>query len=43
MLKVRELKVKDELNKIGLFNADINFHSDVKAKISVKIDKIQSK
>ena len=22
---------------------DINFHSDVKAKISIKIDKIQSK
>ena len=38
-----QIILKDELNKIGLFNADINFHSDVKAKISVKIDKIQSK
>ena len=38
-----QIILKDELNKIGLFNANINFHSDVKAKISVKIDKIQSK
>tara|TARA_B100002051_G_C16493182_1_gene513971 strand:+ start:10 stop:465 length:456 start_codon:yes stop_codon:yes gene_type:complete len=38
-----QIILKDELNKIGLFKADINFHSDVKAKISVKIDKIQSK
>ena len=35
--------LKDELNKIGLFKIDINFHSDVKANISIKIDKIQSK
>ena len=35
--------LKDELNKIGLFKVDINFHSDVKANISIKIDKIQSK
>ena len=38
-----QLILKDELNKIGLFKADINFHSEVKAKISIKIDKIQSK
>ena len=38
-----QIILKDELNKIGLFKADINFHSDVKANISVKIDKIQSK
>ena len=31
------------LNKIGLFKADVNFHSDVRAQISIKIDKIQSK
>ncbi len=35
--------LKDELNKIGLFKVDINFHSEVKANISIKIDKIQSK
>ena len=34
-----QIILKDELNKIGLFKADINFHSDVKANISVKIDK----
>ena len=38
-----QLTLKDELNKIGLFKAEINFHSEVKANISIKIDKIQSK
>ena len=38
-----QIILKDELNKIGLFKVNINFHSDVKAIISVKIDKIQSK
>ena len=38
-----QIILKDELNKIGSFNVDINFHSEVKAKISIKIDKIQSK
>ncbi len=38
-----QIILKDDLNKIGLFNVDINFHSEVKAKISIKIDKIQSK
>ena len=38
-----QLILKDELNKIGLFKAEINFHSEVKAKVSIKIDKIQSK
>ena len=33
----------EELNKIGIFKADINFHSEVRATISIKIDKIQSK
>ena len=35
--------LKDELNKIGIFKVDINFHSEVKAIVSIKIDKIQSK
>ena len=38
-----QIILKDELNKIGLFKADINFHPEVKAVISIKIDKIQSK
>ena len=38
-----QLILKDELNKIGIFKVSINFHSEVKATISIKIDKIQSK
>tara|TARA_B100001063_G_C16621962_1_gene481175 strand:- start:185 stop:640 length:456 start_codon:yes stop_codon:yes gene_type:complete len=37
------LILKDELNKIGIFNVELNFHTEVKATISVKIDKVQSK
>ncbi len=38
-----QITLKDELNKIGSFKAEIIFHSEVKAHISIKIDKIQSK
>ena len=38
-----QIILKDDLNKIGIFKANINFHSEVKAVISIKIDKIQSK
>ena len=38
-----QIILKDDLNKIGLFKTEINFHSEVKANISIKIDKIQSK
>jgi len=38
-----QIILKEDLNKIGIFTVDINFHSEVKAKISVKIDKIKSK
>ena len=38
-----QIILKDELNKIGLFKAEINFHSEVKANVSIKIDKIESK
>jgi|TARA_B110000211_G_C14037339_1_gene535206 large subunit ribosomal protein L9 len=38
-----QIILKDDLNKIGAFKAEINFHSEVKANISIKIDKIQSK
>tara|TARA_Y100000992_G_C21138221_1_gene430028 strand:+ start:168 stop:623 length:456 start_codon:yes stop_codon:yes gene_type:complete len=38
-----QIILKNDLNKIGVFKAEINFHSEVKASISIKIDKIQSK
>ncbi len=38
-----QINLKNTLNKIGVFKVDVNFHSDVKANISIKIDKIQSK
>ncbi len=38
-----QLILKDNLNKIGLFKVEINFHSEVRSQISIKIDKIQSK
>ena len=37
-----QIVLKDELNKIGLFKVEINFHSEVKAEVSVKISKIKS-
>ncbi len=42
-VKPSQVILKDNLNKIGTFKAEINFHSDVKANISIKIDKIQTK
>tara|TARA_B100000035_G_scaffold117223_1_gene99348 strand:- start:4581 stop:5036 length:456 start_codon:yes stop_codon:yes gene_type:complete len=38
-----QIILKEELNKIGLFKVEINFHSEVKSSVSIKIDKIQSK
>ena len=38
-----QIILKDELNKIGVFKAEINFHSEVKASIIIDIKKIQSK
>ena len=38
-----QLILKDDLNKIGKFKAQINFHSEVTANISIQIDKIKSK
>tara|TARA_B100001057_G_C22817116_1_gene937906 strand:- start:580 stop:1035 length:456 start_codon:yes stop_codon:yes gene_type:complete len=35
--------LKDNLDKIGLFKVEVNFHSEVKANISIKISKAQSK
>jgi len=38
-----QIILKDDLKTIGLFKAEIIFHSEVKSNISIKIDKIQSK
>ena len=38
-----QIILKDDLNKLGEFKANINFHSEVKADILIKIEKIQSK
>ena len=38
-----QIVLKNDLNKIGIFKAEINFHSEVKANISIKIDRIESK
>ena len=42
-VKPSQIVLKTNLNKIGQYNVDINFHSEVSAQISIKIDKIQSK
>ena len=38
-----QIILKSELNKIGVFKTEIHFHSEVKANISIKIDKLDSK
>ena len=38
-----QIILKEEINRIGVFKVEINFHSEVKANISLKVDKIQSK
>ena len=38
-----QIDLKSELNKIGIYKVEINFHSEVKANISIKIDRTQSK
>lgn len=38
-----QIILKEEINKIGIFKVEINFHSEVKANISLKVDKVQSK
>ncbi len=38
-----QIIIKDELNKIGSYQVILNFHSEVKSSITVKIDKVQSK
>ena len=41
-IKPSQIVMKDDLNKIGSYKIDINFHTEVSAKITIKIDKIQS-
>tara|TARA_B100000902_G_C26786951_1_gene657881 strand:- start:67 stop:522 length:456 start_codon:yes stop_codon:yes gene_type:complete len=41
-VKPSQIVLKSNLNKIGEYTVDINFHSEVSAQISIKIDKIQS-
>ena len=36
------LIIKDDLNKLGSFNVELRFHSEVSAKIIIKIEKIKS-
>lgn len=38
-----QIILKEDLNKLGSFVAQVNFHSEVQAKITIKVDKIQSK
>ncbi len=38
-----QIILKNELNKIGSFKVEVHFHSEVKANITIKIEKIQSK
>ena len=37
-----QINLKQDLNKIGIYKIEINFHAEVKAFISIKIDKTQS-
>ncbi|RPH00875.1 MAG: 50S ribosomal protein L9 [Candidatus Pelagibacter sp. TMED153] len=41
-VKPSQIVLKENLNKIGTYKIDINFHSEVSAQILIKIDKIQS-
>ena len=41
-VKPSQIVLKEDLNKVGSYKISINFHSDVSAQISLKINKIQS-
>ena len=41
-VKPSQIVLKENISKIGVYKVEINFHSEVSAQISVKIDKIQS-
>ena len=42
-IKPSQIVLKTDLNKIGEYKVDIEFHSEVSAQILVKINKIESK
>ena len=42
-VKPSQIVLKNDLNKIGIYKVNVNFHTEVSAQISIKIDKIQSK
>ena len=42
-VKPSQIVLKNDLNKIGNYKVDINFHTEVSAQILIKIDKTQSK
>ena len=41
-VKPSQIVLKEDLNKLGVYKIELNFHSEVSSQISVKIDKIQS-
>ena len=41
-VKPSQIVLKENLNKIGNYKVDINFHPEVSVQISLKIDKVQS-
>lgn len=41
-VKPSQIVLKEDLDKVGVYKVNLNFHSEVSAQISVKIDKIQS-
>ncbi len=41
-VKPSQIVLKESLDKIGQYKVQINFHSEVTAQISIKIDKVQS-
>tara|TARA_B100001094_G_scaffold321478_1_gene369270 strand:- start:177 stop:632 length:456 start_codon:yes stop_codon:yes gene_type:complete len=41
-IKPSQIIIKEELNKIGTYQIAINFHSEVSAQISIKIEKVQT-
>jgi large subunit ribosomal protein L9 len=41
-IKPSQIIIKEELNKIGAFQIDVNFHPEVTAQILIKIEKVQT-
>ena len=41
-VKPSQIILKEEISKIGSFKVEVRFHSDVIAKVIIKVDKIKS-